>query len=90
MTYVRDDDYFRSLFAKHKLPELAQLDLQAAGVEGVSGATMTSLAVARSLVKAAADLEQQRSRPRSTPEDRTDHTRTALSTAIIALGCCWD
>lgn len=86
VTYVRDDDYFRSLFAKHKLPELAQLDLEAAGVEGVSGATMTSLAVARSLVKAAAHLEQQRSRATSAPEDRTDHSRTALSMAIIALG----
>jgi uncharacterized protein with FMN-binding domain len=86
VTYVRDDDYFRSLFAKNKLPELAQLDLQAAGVEGVSGATMTSLAVARSLVKAAADLEQQRSQAQHTPDDRTDHTRTILSVAIIALG----
>ncbi len=86
VTYVRDDDYFRSLFAKYKLPELALLDLQAAGVEGVSGATMTSLAVARSLVKAAADLEQQRSQSQHTPDDRTDHTRTILSVAIIALG----
>lgn len=86
VTYVRDDDYFRSLFAKHKLPELAQLDLQAAGVEGVSGATMTSLAVARSLVKAAADLEQQRTQVRAPPEDRTDLTRTVISIGIIALG----
>ena len=86
VTYVRDDDYFRSLFAKYQLKELAQLDLEAAGVEGVSGATMTSLAVARSLVKAAADFDHQQSQTKTAPENRTDSTRSVVTVAIIALG----
>jgi len=45
--YVREDEYFRSYFNKHTLQSLAEL--QAENVEGVSGATMTSQAIARSL-----------------------------------------
>ena len=44
--YVRDDTYFRQLFNHYSVSELGQLDLKQAHVEGVSGATMTSLAVA--------------------------------------------
>lgn len=51
--YVRDDDEFRNLFNGKSVESLAGLDLQAAGVEGVSGATMTSMAIARGLVLAA-------------------------------------
>lgn len=86
VTYVRDDDYFRSLFAKYQLKELAQLDLQAAGVEGVSGATMTSLAVARSLVKAAADFDHQQLQAKTVTQSRTDPNRAVVTVAIIALG----
>lgn len=45
--YVRDDTYFRNLFNGRRPDALAALD--AANVEGVSGATMTSQAAARSL-----------------------------------------
>ena len=48
--YVQEDEYFCTLFQGLGLSELAQLDLEAAEVEGVSGATMTSMAVARSLL----------------------------------------
>ena len=52
--YVREDEYFCTLFNHLGLNELARLDLQTAEVEGVSGATMTSMAVARSLTQTAA------------------------------------
>jgi NosR/NirI family nitrous oxide reductase transcriptional regulator len=45
--YVRDDSYFRNLFNGRDPKTLAEMD--AAKVEGVSGATMTSQAAARSL-----------------------------------------
>ncbi len=45
--YVRDDSYFRSLFNGRDPKTLAEMD--AAKVEGVSGATMTSQTAARSL-----------------------------------------
>ena len=71
VTYVRDDDYFLALFNDLDIEKLADLDLQQAGVEGVSGATMTSMALAEALVRAAqheqaaqlaAAAEQRRSR----------------------------
>jgi hypothetical protein len=51
--YVQQDKYFGSLFNGMTLSELAVMDLQSAGVEGVSGATMTSAAVAETLVAVA-------------------------------------
>lgn len=51
--YVRDEDYFLTLFNGLSLVELSDLDLFEAQVEGVSGATMTSLTVADGLVLAA-------------------------------------
>jgi transcriptional regulator of nitric oxide reductase len=56
--YVREDEYFLSLFNAKRLDELADLSLEESDVEGVSGATMTSMAVAESLVRAAAAHRQ--------------------------------
>ncbi|MEM6364327.1 MAG: FMN-binding protein [Planctomycetota bacterium] len=47
--YVRQDDYFWRAFIGTSWSELAELDPFDAGIEGVSGATMTSMAVADSL-----------------------------------------
>jgi Na+-translocating ferredoxin:NAD+ oxidoreductase RnfG subunit len=51
--YVRDDDRFRGVYRGMTFEELAGIDPLATGVEGVSGATMTSQAVARGIVEAA-------------------------------------
>lgn len=51
--YVREDRYFFKVFRDKTLEDLAELDLRAARVEGVSGATMTSLAVADGVVATA-------------------------------------
>ena len=51
--WVTDEAYFMELFNGKPLAELAGFDLQANEVEGVSGATMTSMAVAQSLVELA-------------------------------------
>jgi len=55
VSYVRDNEYFLALFNNKVLAELAKFDLEEAEVEGVSGATMTSMAIARGLVLAAAE-----------------------------------
>ena len=60
--YVRDDDGFRTLFAGKTLDTLAGLD--AKEVEGVTGATMTSQAVAKGVVVAA---NQKRAAEREPP-----------------------
>jgi NosR/NirI family nitrous oxide reductase transcriptional regulator len=76
--YVREDRYFLKLFNGKSLVELSQLDLKAAGVEGVSGATMTSQAVAQGLVEAtrrnleevrAIETAAERSRLKLSPRD---------------------
>ncbi len=56
--YVREDDYFRSLFAGRTITQLAELN-DSQSVEGVSGATMTSQTVAEGLQLAAAKIVQQ-------------------------------
>jgi len=51
--YVRDDRAFRRVYRGMTFEELAGIDPGNTGIEGVSGATMTSQAVARGIVLAA-------------------------------------
>jgi transcriptional regulator of nitric oxide reductase len=54
--YVTGDDYFMSLFDGTSLDELAVIDFKEAKVEGVSGATETSWAVAEGLKRRSAAI----------------------------------
>ncbi|NND96955.1 MAG: FMN-binding protein [Pirellulaceae bacterium] len=67
--YVRTERSFWKIFEGKTLTELAAFDPAAAGVEGVSGATMTSMAVADTIVAAAqaADAETQQSAAAESP-----------------------
>jgi NosR/NirI family nitrous oxide reductase transcriptional regulator len=51
--YVRDDAAFRGVYRGMTIEQVAGLDPGDMGVEGVSGATMTSQAVAEGLIRAA-------------------------------------
>ncbi|MDH3719476.1 MAG: FMN-binding protein, partial [Planctomycetota bacterium] len=84
VTYVREDEYFLTLFNGLVLDELARLDLQAAAVEGVSGATMTSLSVAEGIVLAA---ERHQSSLAAAPPARSRLTWTLrdLGTGVVIL-----
>ncbi len=66
--YVRDDSYFRSLFNGRDPKTLAEMD--AAKVEGVSGATMTSQTAARSLQLTAQEFVNELSSQRTAAERR--------------------
>jgi len=57
--YPNDDAYFSSIFKGRTIPQLAIMDLVKEEVEGVSGATMTSMAMAEGIVKTAGALEQE-------------------------------
>ena len=57
--YPNDDAYFESLFAGRTIAELADMNLTEEEVEGVSGATMTSMAMAEGIVKTAGDWEEE-------------------------------
>lgn len=63
--YVRDDTYFRNLFNGRNPEVLAALNVGT--VEGVSGATMTSQAAARSLQLTAQAFVDQQSTSKSEP-----------------------
>lgn len=85
--YARSDEYFRSLFNGRTLDELARLDLKEAGVEGVSGATMTSMAVARGLLVAAQEQEAAALRKQTADESaRQLQSRTISTSVILAAG----
>jgi NosR/NirI family transcriptional regulator, nitrous oxide reductase regulator len=60
--YVRDDAAFRGVYRGMSLEEIAGVDPVRTGVEGVSGATMTSQAVAEGIVRAARQHAEQRGR----------------------------
>ncbi|MEZ6138553.1 MAG: FMN-binding protein [Pirellulaceae bacterium] len=61
--YVRTDRYFLRVFNQRTLPEVAEMDLQAEGIEGVSGATMTSSAVAQGVLLAAKNHVERNANP---------------------------
>lgn len=85
--YVREDKYFREQFAGMSLDELANLDLQAAGVEGVSGATMTSIAVAEGVVVAAKQQIELREAQRTNDGILAGLSKHDVGTAmVVGLG----
>lgn len=60
---VKSNPRFQAWFRGRTTRELAAVDLREAGMEGVSGATMTSLTVAEAVARACRDLEERASRP---------------------------
>lgn len=91
--YVRDDDYFLNLFNGKTLVELATLDLIEAQVEGISGATMTSMAVAEGIVAAARSVVLNQTAVRKNPDTAIRPKRslhfswqTLATAAIVVVG----
>lgn len=58
--YPNDDAYFASLFTGRSIAQLADMNLTEEEVEGVSGATMTSMAMAEGILKTAMSWERER------------------------------
>lgn len=58
--YVRDDTVFRGVYRGMPVEALAGIDPKNSGIEGVSGATMTSQAVAEGIIRAAREHAGQR------------------------------
>jgi hypothetical protein len=89
--YVREEPYFLEFFNGRTLAELSKTDLAEAGVEGVSGATMTSLAVARGTVLAAEEYlqafqEQRRHAEQAArPEPAWRPTPRDMGTAAVVV-----
>ena len=85
VNYVREEEYFLSLWGGMTVPELATLDLDQAGVEGVSGATMTSRAVAEGLKLAAADWQRQQDAPPKPKQPAFSLRPRDVGTALVLL-----
>ena len=84
--YVEEDEPFRSLFRQLSIDELSRFDLEAEEVEGVSGATMTSMAVARILIEAVRGAQSERQRARRSSSIRwASHDWGTLLVMLAAL-----
>ena len=74
--YCRTEYGFWSLFKGKSVDELARLDLEANRVEGVSGATMSSMAIAETLVSAAKEYQSRvAARSKAETQDASIWTR---------------
>ncbi|TWU07533.1 FMN-binding protein [Stieleria varia] len=94
--YVRDEYGFWPIFEQQTMEQLAEFDLVAAEVEGVSGATMTSMAVAETLVASAKKYQQQEFQPIAEPttwwQDLVTATRWSLpdiATVAVLIAAVW-
>ncbi|MEL6104557.1 MAG: FMN-binding protein, partial [Planctomycetota bacterium] len=64
--YCKTEYGFWAKFQGKTIPQLAELDIEAEGIEGVSGATMTSLAIAETIVASAKAYQKQTEEPAQT------------------------
>ena len=83
LPWVTDDKHFMTCFNGKSLDELANLDPAAAGIEGVSGATMTSMSMAYALARAAKAARD--AQPAAAPPSWTITARD-WGTAGVVLG----
>jgi hypothetical protein len=83
LPWVTDDKHFMTCFNGQSLDELADLDPAAAGIEGVSGATMTSMSMAYALARTAKAARD--SQPAAAPPSWTITARD-WGTAAVVLG----
>ncbi len=81
--YVKQEYSFWSRFKGRSLTNLAELDIQQEEIEGVSGATMTSLAVARTITASIQRMQSQQSQVTSVR--RWNWSPTEILTAALAL-----
>ena len=85
--YVKGDAGFEQLLKKYPLGQWKQLDLQREQIEGVSGATMTSMAVAQGMIAAAAKYESEYAALQSTRKSYgVNLWRTISTIAIVGFG----
>ncbi|MDA7878209.1 FMN-binding protein [bacterium] len=87
--YVRTEAGFWAIFEDKTIAELSDFDPQAAGVEGVSGATMTSLTVADTIVAATKQAQRHVASPKNAEATLLGSIRWTLTDIItIATLIC--
>ncbi len=83
VSYVTEDEYFFNTFKGFALDEIAQLDMVDAGIDGVSGATKTSVTVAEGIIRTAGELARVRPPPR--PKPLVDLNFRDVGTSLVVL-----
>ncbi|MEO1980090.1 MAG: FMN-binding protein [Fuerstiella sp.] len=84
--YLNDEPWFWSTFQEKNLRQLAAMDLAEEQVEGVSGATMTSMAVAETIIVAARKYEERQSAVATELQRRSIHwSRHDTGTAFVLV-----
>lgn len=84
--YVAEDEYFLNYFNGWTLESLAGTNLIDAEVEGVSGATMTSVALAEGIQAAARELLQPAPKPTGEAKAWKPRARDIGTTVVVVLG----
>ena len=85
--YVKGDAGFEKLLKKYSLHQWSHLDLKKEQIEGVSGATMTSMAIAHGIIATASSYESKLAEKQSSQTSNWKGMLRNLSTfAIVAFG----
>ena len=90
--YVRKDAGFRSFWKKFQIQSLRNIDLREEGMEGVSGATMSSMAIAEAIIKAAKELDKSNITQAQHAQSWYSNAYRAIGTATIiffAIALCF-
>lgn len=83
--YVREDDAWRTLFKGQTIEELAGLDLKGSDVEGVAGATMTSMAVVKGMILAANQKLANQQKPPAAARSWWGISWSDAGTALVVI-----
>ncbi|MCR9197850.1 MAG: FMN-binding protein [Planctomycetaceae bacterium] len=82
--YLNQEKYFWKVFRNQPMAQVAKIDLEQEQVEGVSGATMTSMAVAQTILAAAAELERRQTEQRpQTPTTTLRWSSHDIGTLVV-------
>ncbi len=85
--YLNEEPWFWKTFQEKKIQQLATLDHEQEQVEGISGATMTSIAVAETIIAAARQYAERQSVAADEIRSRRIHwTRHDTGTAFVLIG----
>ncbi len=91
-SYVADEPWYWDPFLGKTMGELAEADLQALGIEGVSGATMSTVAAAETLIAAAGEaqrLQQEAAQPSPSPRRPLHWSWKETTTLAFLAGALW-
>ncbi len=88
VSYVRDDSYFLSLFQGMTVDDLAHATIPGLEIEGVSGATMSSIAIAQGILKtaAAAQQDEHKQSRRNATASRVPSVHTWGTIGMVVVG----